>query len=387
MIKNKKVLLLINYIFLDYHMCKSSRIGLLNALSNFGYDVIFFGAYIKLPEKENGIKLIQYKVHRLSYIKLIWFIILANIQLPRIAIKNKVQYIMCDPYSIPSLFSIYFYNILFGKRIKIILDFRSGIFYSRGKILKDFIKDIFIRFVINVSKIICNGYTFITPELKKIITSKFNLKSIKYTYWSSAVDNRFIHYRSKKVNISNGDLKILFHGALSREKGLNELFHAMRNLEIKKYPVILSIVGDGEIKNELIELAQKNHMNNIHFYNNVNQSKIMEFIDECDLGIIPLADTVANRTSSSLKMMEYLALNKPVIVTDITAFKNSKFRNCNSLIFIKNNEPKNIEKSIIYAYQNKKILPKLGANGRNIIKDHFLWEHQANKVISLFNIL
>ena len=58
-----------------------------------------------------------------------------------------------------------------------------------------------------------------------------------------------------------------------------------------------------------------------------------------------LSDTLPMRTSSPLKLIEYLSLNKPVIATGLQSFKNT-FKNVDSILFITDNSPKQIQEGI-----------------------------------------
>ena len=77
----------------------------------------------------------------------------------------------------------------------------------------------------------------------------------------------------------------------------------------------------------------------------VEYNRVPIFIDTCDVGILPLSDIFWWKMSSPLKLIEYLAMGKPVILTDIEAHQqiiNSE--NCE--IFIDSCKPEDIRNGI-----------------------------------------
>ena len=84
--------------------------------------------------------------------------------------------------------------------------------------------------------------------------------------------------------------------------------------------------------------------------------------------------------------MEYLAMKRPVIVTDIPAHRNV-IGNKKCGIFIPNHQPEAIIQGIKSAIENKEKLTIWGKEGLNIILNNYTWDHQALKIINFLNTL
>ena len=82
------------------------------------------------------------------------------------------------------------------------------------------------------------------------------------------------------------------------------------------------------------------------------------------------------RSSSPLKLMEYLAVAKPVIVTRIEAFTEA-LRGSVAGIFIEDNRPASIAAAIRHAYEHRARLPDRGRSGRQVVEGRFTWDRQA----------
>jgi len=108
----------------------------------------------------------------------------------------------------------------------------------------------------------------------------------------------------------------------------------------------------------------------------VDYAEVPKYIAMCDVGIVPLPDLPYWRFQCPLKLLEYLAMKKVVIVTDIPAHRAIIGKEkCG--IYISSVKPIGIAKSITYAYNNKEKLGKWGEIGRTIIKQEYTWEKVA----------
>src|SRR4030067_289454 len=115
---------------------------------------------------------------------------------------------------------------------------------------------------------------------------------------------------------------------------------------------------------------------NVIITNSVNQSEVPKFIGMCDVCIVPLPDHPYWRSQSPLKLLEYLAMEKVVILTDIPAHR-AVIGEAKCGIYISSVKPIEIAKAIEYAYLNKENLQELGKIGRAIIKEKFTWAKVA----------
>ena len=87
------------------------------------------------------------------------------------------------------------------------------------------------------------------------------------------------------------------------------------------------------------------------------------------------------KTSSPLKLMEYVSRDKPIIATRLENFIND-FADYDRLFFMKDNTPESMAYSIDKYILNFKIDEEVNSQGKNIIKRKFTWEIQAKKIDS-----
>ena len=290
--------------------------------------------------------------------------------------------IILDEVSLFAFLHFIFLSKLKLIKVKFVLDIRSIPVEVYGIIRKT--KKRIFEIALYSFKYLLNGITVISPTMRKEVINKYNVPSQKIGIWSSGVSPE--EFSPEKMHISSnfifGDkFVIIYHGVLTKNRGLFESVKAL-NLLRDKYPdIVFFILGNGYIKEELISLVKKLRLEEkIIFHSPVPYEEVPQYIKLCDVGIIPLPDIIWWRVSSPLKLMEYLAMEKPVIVTDIEAHRNV-IGNLPCGIFIKSSEPEEIAKGIEKAYKMRNKLKEIGKTGRKLIISKYTWEKQAENLI------
>ncbi len=378
-----KNILLVNYIFLDEHLCKTSRFNFLESLSKLGYNTHFLAAFLTQKNDSSGNVVVE-QIHlpRMNYVKLIYFNFMLNLILVRIIRRKNIHVVLIDPYSLVGTLSSLVYKLFSKNKFKLILDFRSGIFHKKNNSLKNFVKKLYISVVLFLSKYLVDAYTFITNELFEYISQTYNLKGIKYTIWSSAVNENFVNENFSSS--SYGDqINLIYHGTLEPDRGLEELIEAMALVQIGKKNIHLDIVGDGPLMGKLTDMSTKLKVKNVSFTGKVSHHQVIDYIGKADIGLILLKNTLPMRTSSPLKLLEYLALNKPVISTDLKNIRSIAEQIKDRAIYMIENSSVECLMETFKDLMDEKIKFE-PVNTKDFIKQNYLWDFQAKKVDDFF---
>jgi glycosyltransferase involved in cell wall biosynthesis len=127
---------------------------------------------------------------------------------------------------------------------------------------------------------------------------------------------------SAKPTYLNDSIKLLFIGRLVEKKGLQFLLPALKYL-VKKYDVILDIVGDGPMLNDLKYMAEQlNIKKNVRFLGRKRAQWIAQNTVNYSALVAPFC--IANngdRDTGPLVLKEAMASGIPVITTDLMGTK------------------------------------------------------------------
>ena len=377
----KKNILFISYIYLDIHTCKTSRFSILKELNKLGNDCTLHAACIdseKVEEVDN-LNLSFVSLPGLQILNFIAYQIKSFFLIPRIIFNKKIDTIICDINSTPSISVLLILKKMKIININFILDFRSNIMHDRESKLQNFLKKYYLIIILRFSNFFYDGFTFITKSFKDVLEKTYNISFDKYIFWSSGVPNYFLEKKTLKKTDNN--FIILHHGHLERGRGIIRLIHSMKYIDNHlSDKVILKIAGSGNLEN-LINTLSKQKEYKLEFLGVINHTDIVSLIDNSDLCIVPFDKSIGNETSSPLKLMEYVSRNKPIIATRLENFIND-FEDYDRLFFMKDNSPESIADSIDKYIVNFNIDEEVYSQGKEIIKRKFTWEIQAKKIDS-----
>ena len=296
-------------------------------------------------------------------------------------INSSPDVVMTHPITAIFLLPAMLMTWVLKLKIKFILDIRT--LPIRFKNLNDTIKNSLITFSIWLGKYFFHGVTVITPSLQRIVYERFHLDRKKTGIWMSGVNVDF--FCSKNETIQSDEkaarkMIVMYHGALAENRGLLETIEAMFDVKSKISDVQLIILGKGFGYEKLVErVEQLNLIEFVQFHDPVAYEKIPDHIARADLGIIPLPDELCWRVSSPLKLFEYLAMAKPVILSPIEAH-TSVLNGCPAAIFMKSTSPEAISEAIVTAYSKRDEFSEMGMKGREFVVDRFTWDIQARNL-------
>jgi glycosyltransferase involved in cell wall biosynthesis len=144
--------------------------------------------------------------------------------------------------------------------------------------------------------------------------------------------------------------------------------------------VVLFLLGKGPAVSLLKYVVQKEGLQEyVVIHDPVDYKEVPKFIEMSDVCIVPLPDHPYWRFQCPLNLLEYLAMEKVVIVTDIPA-NRSIVGDEKCGIYISSIVPVDIAKSMVYAYENKEKLAKWGKSGRAIVDKKYTWEKVAGSL-------
>ena len=136
----------------------------------------------------------------------------------------------------------------------------------------------------------------------------------KCSVFINHVDDRIFHQRPRRR--SDGKQIIMFPGGLQWHQGLDIAIRAFDKLRRRLPAAEFHIYGDGNMKPELVALAQELGLNgSVRFFGPLRIQQIAAVMAEADLGVVPKrADSFGNEAYST-KIMEFMSLGVPMVVS------------------------------------------------------------------------
>lgn len=171
--------------------------------------------------------------------------------------------------------------------------------------------------------------------------------------------------------------KVLFVGRLSSVKNPFLLVDILKELPDD---VTLTVIGDGELKKELIEKFENSDLGSrVQFLGSKSRSEIYENIQKSDLLILP-----SNSETQGIVLLEANANAKPVVATNLNSIQESITQGFNGLLCQKNNAS-SFANAIKILLDDESLRFKMGLNGLEKVRREFDWKILTRKTIRVYN--
>ena len=177
-------------------------------------------------------------------------------------------------------------------------------------------------------------------------------------------------FQPKKVR-SSKTLTVLIVAALTYIEGIDVFIKAARRVHDRVRNVRFVVVGDGEYAGELRGLNEA--LNDpVEFEGWVDFEKIPRVINGADICISSVLPTNFTDYAYPVKLFEYLACGKPVVVSNIRGHLELIHDSQNGLIY-DSLSPEDLAEKIVQLIKDRSLRQHLGINGLSLAK-RFSWE-------------
>lgn len=195
---------------------------------------------------------------------------------------------------------------------------------------------------------------------------------------SPGVDPSWLEVKRNSVLPS----RLLFWGRIEEEKGLLELFTAIKKVSIKIPEVTLMIVGEGsQTQNYKRIISGWGLSDRIKFSGWLSTQEIQELAMEYSLGIFP-----SRIESFGLSVVEAMACGLPVIATRAGAIpENVENGITGTLVPIENSNL--LAEALVDALKNPRTQETMACKARSAVQEKFSWEQAASQMINLYKTL
>lgn len=208
----------------------------------------------------------------------------------------------------------------------------------------------------------------------------------KFTIVSNTEEpNNWAPKSKKRIN---EEFIVLYIGGVYYHRGVDILIESYKYL-VKDYPYIrLKIIG---LKNDLYAgylnklVVENNLQNHVKLINWVPYNEVEENIIDSDLCAVPHNNIEHTQTTIPHKLFQYMAMSKPVLVSDVKPLKRVVKETKSGFIFKAGNAIDCAEK-IKEAIESND-LEEYGKKGRKATEEIYNWNHDVKRLLSIYKQL
>lgn len=233
---------------------------------------------------------------------------------------------------------------------------RCGYLISKSEKIwkrKSFIKIYISKLLERLAFSNCDASTITSKGDLDYLKEKFNLSKLPIINPSFVDTNKFKEKTSEGVK-----RELLFVGRLSKEKNLLNIA-----LAAKENNLILNLIGEGNMKNELIKFSKKEKIK-INFLGNFPNNKLPEIINQFEFFIM-----CSESEGLPKSLLEAMSMGRVCIGSNVPGIKDLISNNFNG--FLSKSTRKSDISYAIKAALNHKDTNQIKLNARNFIISNF----------------
>ena len=252
-------------------------------------------------------------------------------------------------------------------------------------------KDFFYKIILLLEKFTFRlaDMTIATNEsYKKIAVERGGIEPNKVHIVRSGPKLERLKLMEPKEELKRGKKYLISYvGVIGQQEGIDHLLEALEILinDLEFSDFLCIICGDGPALTSMKHLSHKKELNSfVKFSGRIPDNELMEVLNTADVCVNPDICNEMNDRSTMNKIMEYMALKKPIVQYDL---KEGRFSAQNASLYAKPNNRKDFAKKILYLFNNPDLRKKMGEFGYNRIKTELSWSIEAPKYLKAYHDL
>lgn len=168
-------------------------------------------------------------------------------------------------------------------------------------------------------------------------------------------------------------------GVIGQQEGVEYLLEAAKYIKEHENNVFWGIVGGGPHLEALKQQAHKMGLDDcVEFTGRVPDQQLLEYLNTADVCVNSDTYNSMNDKSTMNKILEYMALGKPIVQFDLT---EGRYSAQEASVYAKNNDAEDMAKKIIELLKHPEKRKVMGEYGRNRVVNELSWEHTSKALL------
>jgi len=252
-----------------------------------------------------------------------------------------------------------------------------------------FLRNALIKYAIKHADFIVVAHTALIHLVKSIKPKKhISLvpNGVDLEYFRPKPRNPLI---AKKIGIEEHDIVVAFSGHLTDEKGLDVLAHCASIVTKECKEIKFLIIGDGPFMNNIKTLVNRLGLYRKFFFTGfVCKEDVVNYLSLADICVAPYSPGKwyeISRVETPLKVGEYMAMEKPVIMSRIS--EENVITWSEGGLLITPGDVSELATNIIELANDEKLRKRMGEKGRKYAEDKLSWQTIAGRLMRIYQSL
>jgi glycosyltransferase involved in cell wall biosynthesis len=176
-------------------------------------------------------------------------------------------------------------------------------------------------------------------------------------------------------------------GVMGKQEGIDLLLQAVRHIvfNLKRNDVHFGLVGGGTSLQEMKDLAVALGVQDyVTFTGRVPDADMLAMLNTADVCVNPDVANAMNDISTMNKIMEYMALGKPIVQFDLA---EGRFSAQQASLYARRNDVEDFARRIVELVDDPERRRVMGEFGRRRVREELEWGYEAPKLLRAYEAL
>nr|WP_256736342.1 glycosyltransferase family 4 protein [Mycolicibacterium hippocampi] len=176
-------------------------------------------------------------------------------------------------------------------------------------------------------------------------------------------------------------------GVMGKQEGIDYLLQAASHIvhSLGRKDIHFGLVGGGTALAEMQRLAvDLDVADYVTFTGRVPDDELLDILNTADVCVNPDVANEMNDKSTMNKIMEYMALGKPIVQFDLT---EGRFSAGNASLYAARNDAEDLANKIVELLEDPERSAQMGALGRWRVENQLEWKYEVPKLLAAYSAL
>lgn len=196
--------------------------------------------------------------------------------------------------------------------------------------------------------------------------------------------SRFCVTPKNEAYLKGREYLVGYVGVMGEQEGIEYLLEAVRYLvyDCDRHDIQFVLVGSGPVLGKLKLMTRDLGIEEyVEFTGRVSNDELLDRLSSCDVCVNPDRKNQLNDRSTMNKIMEYMALGKPIVQFDLLEGKRSA---AGASLYAEPNNSIDFASKIVDLLGSSDTRASMSDEGRNRMTQKLEWRHQIPKLLSAY---
>ncbi len=175
-----------------------------------------------------------------------------------------------------------------------------------------------------------------------------------------------------------------YMGVMGEPEGIDLLLESIRRIVFDKgrRDIHFVLVGSGPLAENMKKLAADLNLSEfVEFTGRIPDAEMIRVLSTCDVCVNPDRKTPYNDLCTMNKILEYMALGKPIVQYDLA---EGRFSAGGASLYARGNDAADFADKVLELIDDPAMRDRLGREGRSRMESALEWRHQAPRLLEAY---